>query len=122
VLDSFGFSLSLYHEIERSIDFKILVAGAPNVNKAYTFLFDPRSSVWSQNAIFQPQSGPGQFGFSVGVYDSTIAIGAPTAVGDTGMVTTYKPFNGSNTVVWRVQSQARSYSYFKKYRTLRIVP
>jgi hypothetical protein len=103
--DGFASSISLYRELTSGLNALVLIGGAPSVNAAYVFLFDPRVSRWSQNAVLIPPAGSVQFGHSVSAYEATLAVGDPQAAGGLGGVSTFIAFNSSNRVRWALQSQ-----------------
>lgn len=103
--DGFASSLSLYRELTTGLNALVLLSGAPQANSAYVFIFDPRISKWSQNAVLVGTNESVQFGHSVSAYEAILAVGDPGASNGLGRVTIFSAFNSSNRVRWAVQSQ-----------------
>ena len=88
--------------------FLILAAGAPGVNAAFVFLFNPDTGVWSQNARLTTDNEIDDlFGRSVSVYDNQIFVGAPGTANDAGAVHEFVASldQSGTTVIWANRSK-----------------
>ncbi len=101
--DGFAGSLSLYRELAGGYETLFLASGAAAVNKVYMVILDPRDGQWRYSTVLQGPDGS-QFGWVVGAYEDSVAVGAPRANGEAGGVYVYTAQNVSNRIAWLLES------------------
>ena len=100
--DGFGFSVSLYRDLTSDFEAVLLLVGAPSTSSAYIKIYDPRIQSWIENSKLSSASAGDQFGYSVSVYEGTLAIGSPQGSSGKGGVSIYSPFRDSSAISWRL--------------------